>query len=289
MAARRKKKTSKSTALARTNQGQLALPADLADEFAEFMNRGRATAQETGWPFISMRGSTSRMKLGELEIGDDQGVAEIVILGATQQNTLFEGAFNPDQPSGATCYAIADPTAKTEEEITLAVANMGPPADLVSRKSDKCADCMYNAWGSGQGRARACKNTIKVAALAAGSDYGDASGFMFSVPPTSLGNWAKFAQFVLNGMGRPLQSLVVGLRKVMNETRAGFTLTFDVGSVINDATSLRAILARAKGDALAALASPPMLEGAGNGGTAAPKSGTQRRRKVTRKKRTGKK
>ena len=288
MAVQRKKKaskkTSKSTALARVNQGALTLPGGLADEFAEFVNRDRAAAKDAGWQWISTRGSAPIMKLNDQAIGDDKGRVELVVLGSLSANTLYP-PYDPQQQQGALCYALADINAPDPVQ---AAADMAPPADLPGRKSDSCATCRYNAFGSAdKGKGKACKNTIRLAALPAGTDYAKAEGVMVSVPPTSLRAWAGYTRPILDGLSRPIQTVVTGLTKVPNEEKAGFSFAFDLGGPIQKEADLRAILVRAKGDAKAALAQPPNLEGADANGKAG--GDAPQRRKVVRKKRTAKK
>ena len=283
MATRRTKTTAKkTTALARVNQGALALPGGLSDEFAPFVNRDRATAKDAGWAYISTRGSTSRMTLSEQPIGEDDGGVPLVVLGSTYVNSYFEGKYDPNSPRGVVCYAIADPSAADPVQ---AVAEMGPPKDLKTRKAEKCAPCPMNAFGSGEGRGKACKNTVRLATLPAGADYGKADGAMLSVPPTSLKAWSGYVRPVLDGLKRPVATVITKVFKVPNEQTAGFKLHFELVEPIQDEGDLRAILTRMKGDGRAALEQPPSLDG----GDAVVSGGapTQHRRKVTRKKSRG--
>jgi len=155
---------------------------------------------------------------------------------------------------------------------------IAPPADLKSKKDDTCAECRFNAFGSGRGNAKACKNTVRLAMLpAATDDFSKADGMMLSVPPSGMRSWAAYVAPLL-AIHRPVMTVITEIEKIPSTTGAGFSLGFNTLSLIQDKTALRAILTRTKGDGGAALIQPPPAVGA-EGGGAKP----QRRRKVVKK------
>jgi hypothetical protein len=278
MAARkaRKRTTKKSKAVAVVGRSDLALPSDLQDEFAEFVNRDKASAVAAGWPFLSTQGATPVMSVGGQPVGCDRPGREhtivAVVLGGVRANQYYAGEFTPGKPTPPVCYAIADPMWEAGE----VEGKLAPPADLKSKEADTCAECRYNAFGSGRGNAKACKNTVKLAMLPAGSDdFAKADGFMLSAPPTVMKAWAAYVA-PLAAMRRPVMTVITEVEKIPSETGAGFSLGFTTLDLIQDKTDLRSILARAKGDGGAALVQPP---------PAAEASGAkpQRRRKVVKK------
>ncbi|GAG43702.1 unnamed protein product, partial [marine sediment metagenome] len=206
-------------------------------------------------------------------VGCDRGdMIEAIVLGGARINQFYEGDFTPGKPTPPTCYAIADPLWEAGE----VEGKIAPPADLKSKQSDKCSDCAFNAFGSGRGNAKACKNTVRLAMLpACTDDVAKADGFMLSVPPTGMRSWASYVA-PLAAVGRPVQTVITEIEKIPNTTGAGFSLAFSTLQPIQDETTLRSILARAKGDGGAALVQPP---------PAAESSGAKpkRRRKVVKK------
>ena len=254
----------------------LALPAELQDEFAPFINRDRASAVAAGWPYASTQGSTPIMTLSGQPIGDEKGLLEAVILGGIRMNQYYEGDFTPGKPTPPVCYAIADPAWESGEIET----KLAPPTDLPSKQSDTCAACRWNAFGSGRGNAKACKNTVRLALLPADAeDFSKVDGLMLSVPPTGLRAWSAYVA-PLTAIKRPVMSMVTQIEKVPNTKGAGFALRFTTLRAIHDTTVLRALLARAGGDGGAALVQPPPTAGVDGADGATPGRRGPRRRKV---------
>ena len=279
MAARKARKRTSKTKAVTVAQSALALPSDLQDEFAEFINRDRASATAADWPYLSMQGSTPVMSLAGNPVGCEreghENSIEAVILGGARVNQYYEGEYVPGKPTPPVCYAIADPLWEAGEVET----KLAPPTDLKSKQSDSCADCRFNAFGSGRGNAKACKNTIRLAMLpAASTDYAKAEGMMVSLPPTAMRTWSAYIAPLL-AIGRPVCTVITEVEKIPNEQGAGFAMGFTTLTAIQDKVSLRAILARIKGDGGAALIQPPPAIGTEGGGSAKP----QRRRKVKKK------
>jgi len=274
MAARKKARRKTSKAVATTNTA-LAIPAGMEDEFAEFVNRDRASATAAGWPYLSTQGATAQMTCAGQPVGCDRGpMIEAVVLGGLRVNQHYEGEFTPGKPTPPSCYAIADPSWEPEG----VESKLAPPADLKTKESDKCSDCRFNAFGSGRGNAKACKNTVRLAMLpAASDDFAKAEGFMLSAPPTAMKSWTAYVAPLL-AIKRPVLSVVTEIEKIPSEKGAGFTLAFSTLTTIQDKETLRAIMGRARGDGGAALVQPPPAIGEG-----ATKSTGQRRRKVKKK------
>lgn len=261
----------------------LTLVGDLADEFSEFLNRDKASISSGGWPWISTRGSSPEMKLGSIESDN----LEVIIVGANRCNMYYDKPFEPGVFAAPKCFAIADPKwgpGEVEE-------HLAPPEDLASRESDNCSRCRMNAFGSAsRGRGKACSNTVRLALLPANAQMLEkVEGAMLSVPPTSLKSYFNFARAVLNGLSRPLGTVVTKIQKVPNRQGAGFTFHFEMLRAIQDEEVLRKILIRMRGDAYQALQQPPPVpnrEDGGGGGGATIGSDGKARRKVVRQKKS---
>jgi hypothetical protein len=279
MAARKARKRSTKKAVAVVGSSALAVPAGMEDEFAGFINRDKASAVAAGWPYLSTQGSTPVMTLSGQPVGsggkDGKGspAIEAVILGGARINQYYAGEYVPGKSTPPKCYAIADPLWEAGE-----VENkIAPPADLKTKEADSCVECRFNAFGSGRGNAKACKNTVRLAMLpAASDDFAKADGLMLSAPPTAMKTWAAYVA-PLTAVNRPVLSVVTEIEKVPSETGAGFSLKFTTLKPIQDKTTLRMIMARAKGDGGTALTQPPPAIGAEGGAK------PSRRRKVVKK------
>ena len=272
--AARKKARRKTKAIATTGTSAIALPSDLQDEFAEFINRDKASAVAVGWPYLSTQGGGSVMSLSGQPVGSESGPAiEAIILGGARVNQYYTGDFIPGKPSAPSCYAIADPTWSASEVET----KLAPPKDLKTKESETCDECRYNAFGSGKGNAKACKNTVRLALLPASTDdFSKADGMMLSCPPTTMKAWGGYVA-PLVAIGRPVMTVVSSIEKVPAVQGSGFNFVFTTLRTIQNKEALRAILARAKGDGGAALVQPPPTGSAGGGAK------TTRRRKVVKK------
>ncbi|GAG06954.1 unnamed protein product, partial [marine sediment metagenome] len=248
------RKRKKASAVATVGRSTMALPAELEDEFAKYVNRDRASAGAAGWPFIKTEGSTPFMMLGEQKIGDANGALDAIVLGAVRINTHYEGDFQPGVVTPPTCFALAD-LAWDAAEID---AKLAPPAELPTKASDACQGCRFNAFGSGRGNSKACKNSVRLALIPADSkDFTKADGLLLNVPPASMKLWSSYVQ-PWASIGRPIFSVLTQIEKMPAQRGSGFTLHFTPMGPIDDVESLRELAARVSSDAEAALTQPPM-------------------------------
>lgn len=272
------RKTRKTKALTPVlGRSELSLPADMEDEFSKYVNRDKASATSAGWPYASTQGSTPVMTCAGAKLGNARGGPELeaIVLGGNRVNSFYQGEFTPGKPTPPSCYAIADPDWESGE----VEAKLRPPADLASKEHDDCAGCPQNAFGSGRGNSKACKNTVRLALLPADAkDYSKADGLMLSVPPTSLRAWSSYVG-QWTAINRPVMTVVTEIAKIPNEKGAGFALRFEKVRPISDRDDLHALLSRAAGDGAAALVQPPPTAAADEKGS----STGPRRRKVVKK------
>jgi hypothetical protein len=267
MPVRKKKKTSR--ALARRTTSAIATLPDLGDEYAEVLNRDRATAKATGWDFIRTRGTG--WKWGEDPLPNP---FEAIIVAAMRVNTYYTGAFDPNSFSAPTCYAYA---ADGMDETAMA-----PPDSLATKENADCGTCIQNAFGSGQGRGKACKNQIKLAVLCfvpGCDDYGDtgkAKGLVLTLPPASIKEFAAYSEKITSegGLNRALFTVVTQLEK--DDSGTGFKINASLVEPIQSAPILKTIMSRTR-EGYKTLQLPPPT---GSAEEATPKR-TTRRRKVS--------
>jgi len=268
--AARKKKTTK--AVAKRPSGDLALPEELQDMFSKAINRDRATAKGAGgWPFVRTSGPVFAID------GHPQtDPFSVVAVAAVRQNAYYPGAYDASNPSGPTCFAVDT----VGDELAMA-----PPAELKSKESELCSDCALNAWGSGQGRGKACGNNVKIAIFPSDMrDFAEGDGAVLSLPPTSLKPWGSYVRGLNERLGRPIFAIHTTFEKVPGES-GGFTINIKPGDLIDDREQLEALNHRATTDAWATIITPPSA--GGDEGRSRPKT-TRKRRKVAAKKRTAK-
>jgi len=175
---------------------------------------------------IGIRGSEFRMN-GE-DLGDEM---DVVVVATAYEHAWYDSAYNPDDPQPPACFAIG------EDEDDLA-----PHADSPNPQADSCADCELNEWGSSEtGRGKACKNSRRLALLAAGED-GIALGEMptIKVPPASLRNYSGYAKRSTKTTGRPTYGLITKIG--FDETADYETLTFELAGKIDDVEDMQGIL-----------------------------------------------
>ena len=249
MTARRKgSKTAAALALIEPGS-ELALPGDWEKELEQYVQRDAASATGgLGWSFVGTRG-------GVFTYGGDptEALDRVIIVGAARINAWYEGDFNPDSPTGPTCYAID----KDQNE-----SMMAPPTDLKSQQNDSkgCATCWANAFGSAdRGRGKACKNGVRLCLLA--YEEGDVNfekveGARLNLPPTALKAWSAYSAKVTKGLRRPLFTMVTQI-KVKPDPKTVIAFDFEPIGAIQDEDTLRILKARVDGEALQNLYAEP--------------------------------
>ena len=120
-----------------------------------------------------------------------------IILGSVRQNLYYPGEYVEGQRTPPTCFAVG--TMGGHE------ADMVPAAGVEDEQNDKCRDCPQNAWESGKGKAKACKNTIRLAVLPLADDENPSNlvaqdPLLLSIPPTSLRAYKQYTK-QLQGAG----------------------------------------------------------------------------------------
>ena len=231
-----------STALVVQDPKSFAVGAPLKDRFAAMMSKeGAAKVGSTLWPFLGTRGAQFRMgtdrKLGTEFDG--------VILGTAVVNQYYEGDYDPDNAAGPVCFAIADlAEAQTETELDALMRSLAPPKDLATKVSERCDICQMNAWGSGKGRGKACKNGRRVTVVGVSENYAKTEGARLNIPVTSVRKLADYTKRLAE-VGRPLLATVTRFSLSPGD-RGGFEMDFEAVSPINDGKTLDALEQRAK-------------------------------------------
>lgn len=167
---------------------------------------------------IGIRGSEFRMN-GE-DLGDEMTV---VVVATAYEHAYYDNPYNPDDPQPPGCFALG-----VDED------DLAPHPDSPAPQADTCAECWANEWGSSNtGRGKACKNSRRLALLAAGEDgiaFGETP--ILRVPPTSLRNWSGYAKRSVKVTQRPTYGLITKIG--FDENADWETLTFELAGKIED-------------------------------------------------------
>lgn len=163
--------------------------------------------------FFSIRGGT--LQFNGAPIANNQ--MAVIICDSVMENVLYEGKFDPDNPSGPACYAFG----RSERQ-------MAPHEDVKEPVAEACGICENNEWGSrGDGsRGKACKNRRRLALISAGAvDAGGnftpledpedlrTSPFGFlPLPVTSVKAWGQYVHTLANVMKRPPHGVITLVR-----------------------------------------------------------------------------
>lgn len=269
MAARRKATAKKSGGNAQKGLvpiGSANLPAEWREEMKRYVTDDQAVAAGGGgWPFISTRGGVLTYLDNPFEELD------VIILGARRTNLFYEGDFDPDEPRGPTCFAIA----KKEEDLA-------PPGELETKQHDACKGCWANAFGSSEKskRGKACKNVVRLALLPAdrlnAGVLGELEGARLSVPVTSVKNFGNYAAKISSGLELPLFAVVTRIGAEPHPKNQ-YQLTFEPVGAITDQEVLTT-LARRRQEADTYLDQWPMLNDDADDAPAPPAKGGGRKR-----------
>lgn len=130
---------------------------------------------------ISIKGKQFSIGGGQTKL---EAPLRLILLDFVHQNTYYgDKKFDPENPESPDCWAIG-PDAKT-----LVRSEAAP-----DKQSDTCAACWANAFGSGDGRGKACKNGVRLAVLEAERSDGDV--YTMTLPATSLKNFGAFVRSI---------------------------------------------------------------------------------------------
>lgn len=213
-----------------------------------------AVAGIGGGSFLSLRG-------GQLSYGGQVmpgNTCAAVILDFVNENIFYGARFDPDQRLSPKCYAFGrDPQ------------RMTPYPDVEEPVHDSCRECPNNAWGtSDTGRGKACKNTMRLALIPAGTyrqatndfdlfdkaeQYQGADLAFLKIPVTSV---KAFGTYVKNlaGVMKTHPVGVVTRIKVVPDGKTQFRVEFEPIAKL-PAAMIPVVLARHK-EATAAIEFP---------------------------------
>lgn len=235
-----------------------ATSADLA-AFAEVFDPEMSAGVEgaAGYaPFISTEDGV--MKLKDNVIGKK---LDAVILGVAIEHTLYPGRYQKGKPNPAVCFYVG-PGPEDEAK---------PHASSPQPQSATCGTCIKNAFGSGQGNAKACRQSRRLLIMPLGpnDDPAKAEIYRLRVPPTSIKHLVSYGA-LLKSYKRPIQTVVTSIEFEGHETNR-FEVRFSAARPVDRDTI--EVLARRAVEGKDALFALPMVGPEKGGAPAATKGG----------------
>src|SRR5215831_959472 len=208
----------------------------VVDYIAE-LNKLTVQTQEAEKPsgmWVSFKG-------GVLSIGGNPmkgNKTEAIIIHSVFENQLYEGKFDPNNPTTPVCYALSE----SDDDLK-------PHPDSLKPQATSCAECPNNAWGSdpGGGRGKACKNVRRLAMVSASDleDLGKAEVAIAKLPVTSVKNWSTYASQIANVLKLPPLAVITEM-SVEPDAKTQFQVNFRLVDKISDGPKLQQLLSKRK-------------------------------------------
>jgi len=142
-----------------------------------------ATARGGDVRHVSIRGAV--FNFSETDTPTEE---RVLIIDAVRSNNWYSSEYESSNTSAPDCFSLQDIRAGVKE------ADMVPHAESADKQRPACLDCPQNAWGSGKGNSKACKNYVRVAFLRGPVETpADAKKqvFVVQLPPTALKAWTS--------------------------------------------------------------------------------------------------
>lgn len=125
----------------------------------------------------------------------EDGPFGFVVINWISANQFWEGVYDDKNPTPPDCFALG---VNPKELI--------PSQNSTDIQSDEtCNDCPNNVFGSGQGNAKACKNTRLLGLVAGDSESDEDAILKLSASPTSLRNFDAYVQTLATKNLLPIQ------------------------------------------------------------------------------------
>ena len=214
------------------------LPVPWDEELARYAAEGaEAEASASAGTFFSIKGG--QLTLGGNPLPNNEVAA--IVVDFCFENVFYEGDYDPDEPRGPTCYAFARKEPELEPHERVVAAS--------NHQHERCQGCEHNEFGSAEkGRGKACKNTRRLALIAAGN-FDRQGGFVpdgdpaviasqpivfLRMPVTSVKGWATTVTQVANVLRRPMWAVYTRI-KVVPDPRTQFRVVVELLGKVPDA------------------------------------------------------
>lgn len=125
----------------------------------------------------------------------EQGPFGFVIVNWISSNNYWKDRYDSKNPTPPECFAFGS----NPKELI-------PSQNGTDIQNDEsCADCPQNVFGSGEGNAKACKNTRLLGLVAGDSDDPEDAILKLSISPTGLRNFDAYVQTLASKSLLPIQ------------------------------------------------------------------------------------
>jgi hypothetical protein len=220
------KQAAKTTAVAKWDE-ELARQAKLASAMEESTATGN---------FFSLKGGI--LAFNDAPVPNNE--MAVVVLDGVLENVYYEGKYDPDNIQGPKCFAFGrDEKTMEPHKIVVEAGNS------MAGASGLCQGCEMNEWGSADtGRGKACRNTRRLAMVAAGTfeagrfkafndeEQLEKAGIAYmKLPVTSVKGYAAFVKQIANALNRPPHAIYTKV-SVRPDPQTQFKVVFEPLSTI---------------------------------------------------------
>jgi len=224
---------SKKTEVATVEESSTAV-VSWEDKLAAYANEAAQEEPVFGGKFLSLK--AGRLALDKVPCAGNK--LDVIVIASTTEYALYEGAYDANNPQPPICYAFG----KDEQ-------TMRPHEKSANPQHDNCFHCPKNQWGSDPkgGRGKACKNTRRLALIAADciqnpDTIADVEEIYVKLPVMSVTNWAKYINDVKAQFKRPPFAVTTTL-STEPDAKSQFKVTFKAGVRVPD-EAIAAIMQR---------------------------------------------
>jgi len=116
---------------------------------------------------------------------------QVVVVDFVHVNSYYDREFDRNNPGPPACFALSEDGDE-----------MQPDESSPVKQNEWCNGCPQDAWGSGKGEGKACKNGYRLAVLEPDTDPEEAELAMMTVPPSSLKNWDRYVRHLADKLKR---------------------------------------------------------------------------------------
>lgn len=223
------------------------LPVDISKKWEAQAQQAAAETPATSATFLSTRGGT--LSFGEEVMPGNQ--ACVIIMDDVQENTLYEGKFDPDNLAAPICYAFHRPG---DMETEMAPhESMQVDLNYFQPQSEVCKGCPHNEYGSADtGRGKACQNRARLTLIPAGfyspkrgsrdfdlelfddpNHFRTAEMAFIKLPVLSVKEYYKFKSQTAAALNRPPHGVVARLF-LEPDAKAQYKVCFEVVEEVPD-------------------------------------------------------
>ena len=191
-----------SRALVLTEPSESAL-AQYSELFDPELTAGAAGGGGGLAPFIGTEDGI--MRRGENVIGTELNA---VVLGVSIDHALYPGRYQKGQPNNPICFYVGSD-----------LEHAKPHASAPAPQHATCEGCLKDAFGSGQGNAKACRQSRRLLLLPWGDNVDPEADQLYRlrVPPTSIKHVSAYYE-KLKSFKRPMQTVVTHIEIRGHET-----------------------------------------------------------------------